>query len=173
MQFMVYWDSKMTKQGQEILHKVIETAVDIASKKDKDLGINIIVCMTESDGSERFIALDGGKYGKNSVQQITDTETYSQGIVLDIDKLSSLTGKSAEITECNKIGKILNGSLLIQITIPKGTKADVISKRSLRKELASPAHSSLLCKSPICGNCGFKDEKLGDKCPACKSTYII
>jgi len=25
----------------------------------------------------------------------------------------------------------------------------------------------------ICGSCGFKDEKLDDKCPACKSTYII
>jgi len=38
---------KNDKKGQEILHKVIETAVDIASKKDKDLGINIIVSMTD------------------------------------------------------------------------------------------------------------------------------
>jgi len=91
--------------------------------------------MTESDGSERFISLDSEKYGKNSVQQITagllnpdstqghtslaiSTETYSQGIVLNIGKMSSLTGKSAEITECNKIGKILNGGLLTRITIP-------------------------------------------------------
>ena len=163
---------KDDKKGQEILHKVIETAVDIASKKDKDLGINIIVCMTESDGSERFIALDGGKYGKNSVQQITDTETYSQGIVLDIDKLSSLTGKSAEITECNKIGKILNGSLLIQITIPKGTKAGDI-KKVIEKGASITSSFKPVMQVPICGNCGFKDEKLGDKCPACKSTYII
>jgi len=163
---------KNDKKGQEILHKVIETAVDIASKKDKDLGINIIVTMTESDGSERFIALDGGKYGKGSVQQITDTETYSQGIVFDIDKLSSLTGKSAEITECNKIGKILNGSFLIQITIPKGTKADEI-KKVIEKGANITSSFKPVMQAPICGNCGFKDEKLGDKCPACKSTYII
>ena len=119
---------KNNNEGQQILHKVIETAVDIATKKSKDLGINIIVSMTESDGSERFITLDAEKYGKNSVQQITDTETYSQGIVLDIDKISSLTGKSAEITECNKISKILNGGLLLQIAIPKGTKVDEIKK---------------------------------------------
>jgi len=75
---------KNDKRGQEILHKVIETAVDIASKKEKELGINIIISMTPSVGSERFITLDGGKYGKNSVQQITDTETYSEGIVFDI-----------------------------------------------------------------------------------------
>ena len=163
---------KNDKVGQEILHKVIETAVDIASKKDKDLGINIIVCMTESDGSERFIALDSGKYGKSSVQQITDTETYSQGIVLDIDKLISLTGKSVEITEYNKISKILNGGLLIQITIPKGTKTDEI-KKVIEKGANITSSFKPVMQTSICGNCGFKDEKLGDKCPACKSTYII
>ena len=163
---------KNNNEGQQILHKVLETAVDIATKKSKDLGINIIVSMTESDGSERFIALDAEKYGKNSIQQITDTETYSQGIVLDIDKISSLTGKSAEITECNKISKILNGGLLLQITIPKGTKVDEI-KKVVEKGASITSSFKPVMQVPICGNCGFKDEKLGDKCPTCKSTYII
>ena len=163
---------KNNNEGQQILHKVIETAVDIATKKSKDLGINIIVSMTESDGSERFIALDAEKYGKNSVQQITDTETYSEGIVLDIDKISSLTGKSAEITECNKISKILNGGLLLQIAIPKGTKVDEI-KKVIEKGASITSSFKPVMQVPICGNCGFKDEKLGDKCPTCKSTYII
>jgi len=163
---------KNNNEGQQILHKVIETAVDIATKKSKDLGINIIVSMTESDGSERFIALDAEKYGKNSIQQITDTETYSQGIVLDIDKISSLTGKSAEITECNKISKTLNGGLLVRITIPKGTKVDEI-KKVIEKGASITSSFKPVMQVPICGNCGFKDEKLGDKCPTCKSTYII
>jgi len=163
---------KNNNEGQQILHKVIETAVDIATKKSKDLGINIIVSMTESDGSERFIVLDAEKYGKNSIQQITDTETYSQGIVLDIDKISSLTGKSAEITECNKINKILNGGLLLQIAIPKGTKVDEI-KKVIEKGASITSSFKPVMQVPICGNCGFKDEKLGDKCPTCKSTYII
>jgi len=163
---------KNNNEGQQILYKVIETAVDIATKKSKDLGINIIVSMTESDGSERFIALDAEKYGKNSVQQITDTETYSEGIVLDIDKISSLTGKSAEITECNKISKILNGGLLLQIAIPKGTKVDEI-KKVIEKGASITSSFKPVMQVPICGNCGFKDEKLGDKCPTCKSTYII
>ena len=163
---------KNNNEGQQILHKVIETAVDIATKKSKDLGINIIVSMTESDGSERFIALDAEKYGKNSVQQITDTETYSEGIVLDIDKMTSLTGKSAEITECNKISKTLNGGLLIHVAIPKGTKADEI-KKVIEKGASITSSFKPVMQVPICGNCGFKDEKLGDKCPTCKSTYII
>jgi len=163
---------KNNNEGQQILHKVIETAVDIATKKSKDLGINIIVSMTESDGSERFITLDAEKYGKNSVQQITDTETYSEGIVVDIDKISSLTGKSAEITECNKISKILNGGLLLQIAIPKGTKVDEI-KKVIEKGVSITSSFKPVMQVPICGNCGFKDEKLGDKCPTCKSTYIL
>jgi ribonucleoside-triphosphate reductase len=163
---------KNNNEGQQILHKVLETAVDIATKKSKDLGINVIVSMTESDGSERFIALDAEKYGKNSVQQITDTETYQQGIVLDIDKISSLTGKSAEITECNKISKILNGELLLQIIIPKGTKVDEI-KKVIEKGASITSSFKPVMQVPICGNCGLKDEKLGDKCPTCKSTYII
>ena len=163
---------KNNNEGQQILHKVIETAVDIATKKSKDLGINIIVSMTESDGSERFIALDAEKYGKNSIQQITDTETYSEGIVLDIDKISSLTGKSVEITECNKISKTLNGGLLLQIAMPKGTKVDEI-KKVIEKGASITSSFKPVMQVPICGNCGFKDEKLGDKCPTCKSTYII
>ena len=163
---------KNDKKGQEILYKVIETAVDIASKKDKDIGINVIVSMTDSDGSDRFITLDGGKYGKNTVQQITDTETYSQGIVFDINKLLSLTGKSAEIIECNKIGKILNGGLLVRVTIPKGTKVGEI-KKVIEKGANVTSSFKPVMQVPICGNCGLKDEKLVDKCPACKSTYII
>jgi ribonucleoside-triphosphate reductase len=163
---------KNNKEGQVILHKVIETAVDIASKKSKDLGVNIIVTMTDTDGSERFTTLDGEKYGKNSVQQITDSETYSQGIVFDIDTLSALTGKSAEIIECNKIGKTLNGSLFIQIAIQKGTQAVKI-KKIIEKGASITSSFKPVMQVSTCGNCGFKDEKLGDKCPACKSTYII
>jgi len=163
---------KNNNEGQQILHKVIETAVDIATKKSKELGINIIVSMTESDGSERFVMLDAEKYGKNSIQQITDTETYSEGIVLDIDKISSLTGKNSEITECNKISKTLNGGLLLQIAVPKHTKVDEI-KKVIEKGASITSSFKPTMQVPICGNCGFKGEKLGDKCPTCKSTYII
>ena len=163
---------KDNKEGQDILHKVVETAVDIASKKGKELGIDVIVGMIDSDGSDRFISLDGEKYGKSSVQEITDTEAYSQGMVFDIDTISNLTGKSIEITECNKISKILSGNLSVQIAIPKGTGVDRIKKVI---EKASGITSSFKPVMPVstCGNCGFKDDKLSEKCPNCKSTYII
>ena len=162
---------KNNSEGQGILHKVIQTIVDIASKKGKDLGLDIIISMVESDGVERFTTLDGEKYGKGVVQQIS-TGDYSQGIRLDIDTLSSLTGKSTEITECNKINNILTGGLLVQVTIPKGTKSDQI-KKVIEKSSSIISSFKPVMQVSICGNCGFKDEKLVDKCPNCKSTYII
>jgi anaerobic ribonucleoside-triphosphate reductase len=51
------------KEGQEIIYKVIQTAVDVAEKKGKEMGDSVIVTMTESDGTARFSALDGEKYG--------------------------------------------------------------------------------------------------------------
>ena len=160
------------KEGEAILHKVLETCVDITTKKGKELGVDVIVTMTESDGSERFIGLDGEKYGKSAVQQITDTGAYSQGVLFDMDTLSNLTGKSAEMVACNKISKTLNGGLLTQITMHKGTKADKI-KKIIEKAANITSSFKPVMQVPTCGNCGFKDEKLVDKCPVCKSTYMI
>jgi len=163
---------KNNKEGQGILYKVIETAVDIASKKGKQLGINIIITMNDSDGTRRFLALDSEKYGKDSVQQIIENETYSEGIAFSIDTLLNLTGKSTEIVECNKMNKILNGGLLTHIIIPKGTKVDEI-KKVIEKGASITSSFKPVMQVSICANCGFKDEKLVDKCPTCKSTYII
>jgi len=45
---------KDNKEGRQILHKVIETAVDIATKKGKELDEDIRISMIQSDGSTRF-----------------------------------------------------------------------------------------------------------------------
>jgi len=62
--------------------------------------------------------------------------------------------------------------LLLQIAIPKGTKVDEI-KKVIEKGASITSSFKPVMQVPICGNCGFKDEKLEDKCPTCKSTYII
>ena len=163
---------KDDKQGKEILHKVIETAVDIASKKAKELSVNVMISITESDGSDRFVSLDEEKYGKDSILKIIDGETYSQGITLDGGTMTELTAKSAEIVECNKITKILNGGLLVPLKIPGGTKVTQI-KKLIEKACSFIDSFKPVIKIPVCGNCGFKGEKLVDKCPTCKSSFII
>nr|AIF15913.1 regulatory protein ArsR (nrdD) [uncultured marine thaumarchaeote KM3_71_H11] len=160
------------KEGKEISRKIIETAIDVASKKGKDLQTNVVINMTESDDTKRFVALDGDKYGKDSILKITDNETYSQGVVLDVDATKNLTLKSAEISEHKKITKILNGGLLVQLKIQKGTKATEI-KKIIEKACNTINSFKPIMKVSICGNCGLKDERLIDKCPNCKSQLII
>ena len=160
------------KEGNAILCKVIETAVDVASKKGKEFGVNVIVCMTESDGSNRFFALDAEKYGKNTIREFIEEESYSEGNILDAAEVAKLTIKSDKIIQYNKIAQLLNGGILTQLKIEKGTKIPEI-KKAIEKASNLVTSFKPVMKIPICGNCSFKDEKLAEKCPQCKSPYII
>ncbi len=160
------------KEGREITHKVIQTAVDVAEKKGKEMGDLVVVAMTESDGTARFSSLDGEKYGKMSVLKSLDGENYSEGVVIMSSELDSMGVKAEKIVEANKTAKILNGGLLVRLKFDKEAKTDDI-KKSIEKagDLVGSFRPSK--DVPICGNCGFKDEKLFDKCPICKSPYIL
>jgi len=160
------------KEGHNVLHKVIETAVDVAKKKGKELGDDVRICMTESDDPTRFSTLDGEKYGKNSVLKNMENDSYSEGIVLDASEVIDLTAKSEQISECNKISKILDGGLLVTLKISQDAKTGDIKK--VIEKTAELASSFRPVKPiSICGQCGHKNEKLGEKCSNCKSPTII
>jgi ribonucleoside-triphosphate reductase len=160
------------REGHEILYKVLQTAVDVAEKKGKEMGDSVIVTMTESDGTPRFGSLDGEKYGKMSVLKSLDGDGYSQGVIISASELDSLGAKSEKIADANKTAKILNGGLLVQVHFERDSKVEDI-KKAIEKagDLIGSFRPSK--DVPICGNCGFKDEKLFEKCPSCKSPYII
>ena len=161
------------KEGQDIIYKVIQTAVDVAEKKGKEMGDIVVVTMTESDGTPRFGSLDGEKYGKMSVNRSLDGENYySEGIILNASELDSMNAKTDKIVEANKMAKILNGGLLTQLQFAKDAKVEEI-KKSIEKAGDLVGSFRPIKEVPICGNCGFKDEKLFDKCPLCKSPYIV
>ena len=160
------------KTGRNILHKVIETAVDVAAKKGKELGDSVTISMTETEGSSRFARLDGEKYGKNSALNSMENDYYSQGVVINSSDLADFTIKSGPITEYNKLSKLLNGGLLVTLVIDKDAKVDEI-KKSIEKT-STLMHSFKPVKTiAICGECGFKDEPFEEKCPKCKSPYIV
>ena len=163
---------KDNKEGREILHKVIETAVDVGSKKGKELGDPVSICLTETEGSNRFARLDGEKYGKNSVLNSIEGESYSQGTVINASEISAYTNKSEPISESNKLSKILNGGLLTTLEIDKDAKIDEI-KKSIEKASELISSFKPVRKISICGECGFKDEPFEDKCPKCKSPYVV
>ncbi|HET6517182.1 MAG TPA: anaerobic ribonucleoside-triphosphate reductase [Nitrosopumilaceae archaeon] len=160
------------KEGRDVLHKVIETAVDVATKKGKELGEDVKICMTESEGSSRFASLDGEKYGKNSLLNTLESDSYSEGINLKGSEISGFTAKSEQISECNKITKMLNGGLLVRLQIDDDSKTDDI-KTAIEKTAHLTTSFKPVKEVTICGECGYKGEKLGDKCPKCKSPYII
>ena len=165
-------DHKEAKDGNVILGKVLETAIDIASKKGEEAGINVKISMIDSDGISRFVTLDGEKYGKNSIVDLVDNGSYSQGFTIDGTKLGSMNAKNDIIVKCNQRTKVLNGGNMVKIHLDSKSKSLEIKKII---ENASSLISSFkpIKHVPICGNCGYKNEKLTDKCPSCKSTYII
>jgi len=160
------------KEGRAILHKVIETAVDVAMKKGKELGEDVRICMTESAGSSRFTSLDGEKYGKNSLLNTLESDSYSEGIGLKGSEISELTAKNEKISECNKIAKMLNGGLLVLLQLGDDSKVDDIKSIIEKTAQFTPTFKPVK-EVRICIECGYKDEKLTDKCPECKSPNII
>ncbi|MEC4849226.1 MAG: anaerobic ribonucleoside-triphosphate reductase [Nitrosarchaeum sp.] len=160
------------KEGRDVLNKVIETAVDVAAKKGKELGDTVAISMIETEGSSRFANLDGEKYGKNSALNSMDSDSYSQGIVLKASEISDYTTKTEIITECTRLSKLLNGGLLVTLDIDQNaTQADI--KKSIEKASELTSSFKPVKKVALCGECGFKDEPFVDKCPKCKSSYVI
>jgi ribonucleoside-triphosphate reductase len=160
------------KESQDIIYKILQTAVDVGEKKGKEMGDSVIVTMTESDGTARFGLLDGEKYGKMSVLKSLEGEGYSEGITIAGSDIGSMTVKSEKIIEANKTSKILNGGMLVKLRFGKDANVGDI-KKAIEKAgdlvgLFRPSKDV-----PICGNCGYKDEKLFEKCPSCKSPYIL
>ena len=160
------------KSGKEILNKVLQTAVDVSHKKGQELGLDVSISMIEDGDLSRFVTLDGEKYGKNSIMDVMDDNSYSQGIIINSEDISGLNTKSEIIVDCNAASKIINGGLLTKLKFDRKTKQseikNVIEKTSMLISSFKPVKPI-----SICGNCGYKNEKLIDKCPTCKSQYII
>ena len=163
---------KNDKDGKEILQKVIDTAVDVAAKKGKEIGVSTTISMIQNDGTERFTVLDGEKYGKNSVIDSLSGGFYSEGLVIDSSEIDTLTPKNEKIVECTKEGNTVNGGLLTRLNLDKKSKILDI-KKSIEKTASLLTSFKPIKKVSLCGDCGYKDEKSVEKCPNCKSQFII
>ena len=58
------------------------------------------------------------------------------------------------------------------LDIDKNAKAEDI-KKSIEKTSELTPSFKLVRHTSICGECGFKDEQFDDKCPKCKSPYVV
>ena len=163
---------KDNKEGRDVLHKVVETVVDLAAKRGKEFGDPVTISMTETESSARFARLDGEKYGKSSTLSILDGDSYSQGVALDSAEIASHTTRTEPVLEYNRLSKLLNGGLLVMLNIKKDASIPEI-KQYIEKAADLVPLFKPIKKVPTCGECGFKDGLFEEKCPRCKSPYLI
>lgn len=160
------------RQGREILCKVVDTAVDVGAKAGQKLGSTVVICISDDEGSSRFIGMDAAKYGKASIIDLPDSQSYSQGMVLSASSVHTYTPKSSPIAICNMLAKLLNGGLAVTLDIDdKFMEADDVEE-AIKVTSKLVSSFTLLKEIMICAECGFKDKPFEEKCPRCHSPYV-
>jgi ribonucleoside-triphosphate reductase (formate) len=166
-----------SKDGAEILQKVLKTAVDVAVEQGKHLGEDSIgIAMIHDDSATRFATLDSDKYGRisllNSNQQ--NTITYSQGLTLNARELllSDNNKHNSVIKDCTSIDNILNGGLSLTLDVSE-LSSDTEVKNAI--ECASDLHFfRLVCRLLMCNTCGKRSStQSSERCEYCKSPYLL
>ena len=159
-------------KSNDVILKVVETAIDVAAKRSKKTGDGIRVSIIASDAARRFSDLDANKYGKNSVLSSSNSSQYSTGIAVAFADLDSLTPKSDTIEMASKIHDLLGGSLLTSIDIPEDSDPSTIESAI---KAASKLYASFRLSMNVrtCGACGHKGVKPNSKCPSCKSPCMV
>lgn len=160
------------RQGHRVMYKVIETAVDKASKKTARLGSEVAVSMVRGGDPGRFASLDSEKYGKSAVFGEADAAPYSEGVVIDAESLPSMTPRSDRVSLCTRMHKLLKGNLLVRVAVRRGTPASQV-KEAIEKAASLLPSFCPVAEVPLCGECGFKGDGFAEKCPKCKSSYIL
>lgn len=159
-------------RSDAVTQKVLETAIEIATKKGKETGDDVRVCMVDSDATVRLATLDGIKYGKNSLISTIDAESYSAGVSVAAADLPSLAPKSPPVVEAARLSGLLRGSLLVSVNLPEGSEPPAIRSAI---EAAAGLYGSFRPSMRVrtCGECGHKGVAAGSKCPKCKSVCVV
>ena len=156
--------------GRAVMLQAVETAVDAASKKAKELGEDVRVCIAETGGSSRFVDLDGKKYKKAEVVDVAGSGSYSDCI--EFDAAADYAMDDDSISWCNDLASALTGGLMVRLDAGDRRSAADIGSAIERFSPLLPSFA-LSVRVPICGACGYKDATITEKCPRCRSPYII
>jgi anaerobic ribonucleoside-triphosphate reductase len=154
--------------GEEIIQKVLHTAVEVASDQGKLSGDESIrIAMITDDSSSRLASLDSEKYGNMYDQSDDDSmiKSYSQGVLINGRDLLSNSGPIIESS--NSIDKLLNGGVSLNVDISDLTDnelKDCIDK-AFDLNFFRPVY-----KSKICSSCGTRTAMSSEVCQNCAST---
>jgi len=154
--------------GEEIIQKVLHTAVEVASDQGKQVGDDSIrIAMITDDSSTRLASLDSEKYG-NLYRQAGDEmmiKSYSQGLLIDGRELLTNSGPIIEST--NSIDELLNGGVSINVDTSDLEDNELIE--SINKSRAFNYFRPMY-RNKICSSCGTKISLSSGVCKSCGST---
>jgi ribonucleoside-triphosphate reductase len=154
--------------GEEIIQKVLHTAVEVASDQGKLAGDDSIrIAMITDDSNTRLASLDSEKYGNLSHQAGNDSmiKSYSQGLLINGRDLLSNSGPIIESS--NSVDKLLNGGVSLNVDISDLTDNELKDciNRSFDFNFFRPVY-----KNKICSSCGTKMPVSSEVCQSCGST---
>ncbi|HEY9398421.1 MAG TPA: anaerobic ribonucleoside-triphosphate reductase [Nitrososphaeraceae archaeon] len=154
--------------GEEIIQKVLHTAVEVASIQGKEAEDDSIrIAMITDDSNKRLASLDSEKYG-NMYREASDEtmiKSYSQGLLINGRDLLSNTDPIIESS--NSIDKLLNGGVSLNVDVSDLTDGELIDciDKSHDLNFFRPIH-----RNKVCSSCGAKISTSSEVCQNCGST---
>jgi ribonucleoside-triphosphate reductase (formate) len=158
------------ESSDEVLQKVLKTAVDVTAGQGKLLGEEGAgIAMVSDDSSTRFATLDSEKYGKISLTQSQNTTSYSQGMTLNGRDVINNTG--ASIQECLAIDRLLNGGFAASLDLTNLSLGEM--KSAIGSAIQELPFIRLSIGFTVCTTCGQRSEGGVDICEFCKSPHKV
>jgi len=165
------------KNGDNVIKKVIQTAIDIINEKNKENQENaeIRITMLKDDSAFRFKDLDIEKYGKSLTINNGENLIYSQGLIIDGEKIISNSIDLDPIIEYySSLESLLKGGVSIDLDITN--IRDIGDLKKVFKSFANLPFFYLAQNFSICNICGERffiaDLKICEKCESCKISSI-
>ncbi|MGI0051197.1 MAG: anaerobic ribonucleoside-triphosphate reductase [Nitrososphaeraceae archaeon] len=165
------------KNGNNVIKKVIQTAIDIINEKNKENQENaeIRITMLKDDSAFRFKDLDIEKYGKSLTINNGENLIYSQGLIIDGEKIISNSIDLDPIIEYySSLEGLLKGGVSIDLDITN--MHDIGDVKKVLKSFANLPFFYLAQNLSICNICGerffISDLKICEKCESCKISSI-
>jgi ribonucleoside-triphosphate reductase len=163
--------------GDNVIKKVIQTAIDIIKEKNKENQENaeIRITMLKDDSAFRFKDLDIEKYGKSLTINNGENLIYSQGLIIDGEKIISNSIDLDPIIEYySSLEGLLKGGVSIDLDITN--ISDIGDVKKILKSFAKLPFFYLAQNFSICNICGerffISDLKICEKCESCKISFI-
>ena len=156
--------------GEEIIQKILHTAVEVASDLGNQAGADPVrIAMITDDSNTRLASLDSEKYG-NMYRQAGDEmmiKSYSQGLLISGRDL--LSNPDSIIESSNSIDTLLNGGTSLNVDVSDLTDSELMDciDKSRDFNFFRPIY-----RNKVCSSCGAKISMTSEVCQSCGSTNL-